>query len=145
MVYRISSAVVVNANVSHVYKLWLKFEDFPRFMTFVKSVEITGERTSHWVVEDPLRGKLEWDAVTTELDENRAIAWESAGGRARNGGRVTFAPLSDDQTEVTVSIHFEVPGGILGEVLATLSGLPQRGLERDLGDFKKYAEQTASQ
>jgi len=46
------ASVTVNAPVHQVYGLFTHFNDFPKFMSFVKEVTYYDEQRSHWVGRD---------------------------------------------------------------------------------------------
>lgn len=142
MADQVTRDIIVKANIDDVYGIWADFEQFPRFMTYIKSITKTGERTSHWVMEGPLGKDLEWDAETTTLESNKRIAWNSRdGGDIKTSGQVTFNDLGHGQTEVTVMLQYVPPAGKLGEVVAQLFSDPYKRLDEDLRNFKTYAEQ----
>ena len=45
------ASVTVNAPVHQVYSLFSHFNDFPKFMSFVKEVTYYDNQRSHWVAE----------------------------------------------------------------------------------------------
>ena len=136
----ITDSIIVGGNVTEIFNMWRNFENFPQFMKYIKSVKRTGDRTSHWVMEGPLGKDIEWDAQTTRLEENKRIAWASTGGDIQTSGQVTFNQLPDNQTEVTVMLHYEPPAGLAGQVGAALFSKPEKQLQEDLRNFKAYAE-----
>src|SRR6266566_7627212 len=81
------ASVMVNAPIHQVYSLFSHFNDFPKFMSFVKEVTYYDDQRSHWVAE--VVGRHEWDAVNENWVEDRQIAWRSYNGM-ENTGRVTF-------------------------------------------------------
>lgn len=137
---QVTKSIIVKGDVSDVYRLWANFENFPHFMKHIKSVTRTGDRTSHWVMEGPLGRKVEWDAETTRLEENKRIAWNSTGGDIKTSGQVTFNELPNNQTEVTVILQYVPPAGKAGEMVAELFGDLEGKLHEDLRNFKAYAE-----
>jgi len=137
--------IIVQADINKVYDTWANFENFPHFMQHIESVTKTGARTSHWVMRGPLDTRLEWDAETTRLEENKRIAWNSIGGDIKTSGQVTFNALPDGQVEVTVMLKYVPPAGLAGEVAAALFGDPEGRLLTDLRNFKRYIEQRASE
>jgi len=142
MADQVTRDIIVKANIDDVYTIWANFENFPRFMTYIKSITKTGERTSHWVMEGPLGKDLEWDADTTTLEPNKRIAWNSRdGGDIKTSGQVTFNELAQGQTEITVMLQYVPPAGKLGEFVANLFSDPDKRLDEDLRNFKAYAEQ----
>ncbi|HZC78718.1 MAG TPA: SRPBCC family protein [Ktedonobacterales bacterium] len=72
------ASMVVNAPVEQVFAMFTHFNDFPKFMRFVKEVTYHDEQNSHWVTE--VVGRHEWDAVNENWLANRQIGW-----RAREG------------------------------------------------------------
>lgn len=141
MTDRITKSIIVQGDVSDIYDIWADFENFPHFMHNIKSVTKRGNGLSHWVMEGPLGQELEWDARTTQMDRNKRIAWNSLdGGDITTSGQVTFNSLSNQQTEVTVTLQYQAPGGKLGETIARIFDSPEDKLEEDLRRFKVYAE-----
>lgn len=139
----ITQSLTIKGSASDLYQVWKNFDVFPRFMENIKSVTKTGERSSHWVMEGPLGTTIEWDAETTRLDENQRIAWSSKDLSAvKTSGQVTFNELSPVETEVTVTLHYDPPAGLAGEVAAQLFGNPEGRLRDDLRRFKEYIEST---
>ena len=65
------ASVVVNAPVEQVYTLFSHFNDFPKFMRFVKEVTYYDDMHSHWVAD--IVGRQEWDAENTGWIPNRQI------------------------------------------------------------------------
>jgi len=59
-----NASVTVNAPLHQVYALFSHFNDFPKFMSFIKEVTYYDDQTSHWVAE--VAGRHEWDAVNDQ-------------------------------------------------------------------------------
>jgi uncharacterized membrane protein len=120
MTDRITKSIIVQGDISQLYNLWANFENFPHFMRHIKSVTKTGDDLSHWVVEGPLGQRVEWEAKTTRMEENKRIAWNSMDneGDITTSGQVTFNPLPQNQVEVTVILQYQPSGGKLGEAVA---------------------------
>lgn len=132
--------VTVNAPKHQVYQLFTHFNDFPKFMHFVKEVSYTDARHSHWVVE--LAGRHEWDAVNDEWIGEEQIGWRSIKG-LENTGKVIFEPIGDDKTQVEVIISYNPPAGILGELAEGVS-VGRRfelALQEDLTNFARMVEE----
>src|SRR5437870_9549974 len=77
------ASVTVNAPVHQVYSLFTHFNDFPKFMSFVKEVTYYDEQRSHWVAD--VVGQHEWDAVNENWIEERQIGWRSTNGLENAG------------------------------------------------------------
>lgn len=136
--------IIVKAPIAAVYQAWANFENFPNFMQHICTVTKTGDRTSHWVMEGPLNSRIEWDAETTRLEENKRVAWSSTTGDIKTSGQVTFNELSDEEVEVTVMLRYIPPGGVVGDLVASLFADPEGKLTEDLYNFKRYIEKPAN-
>jgi uncharacterized membrane protein len=106
------ASVAVNAPQYQVYDLFTHFNDFPKFMSFVKEVTYYDDQRSHWVVD--ILGRHEWDAVNENWEKYRQIGWRSYNG-LENTGRVTFETLGPLETLVDVFIAYNPPAGAFGD------------------------------
>jgi uncharacterized membrane protein len=139
---RVTDSITVKGDVSTIYNVWSNFETFPYFMKYINKVIKTGPRTSHWEVAGPLGKALEWDAETTRMDEGQRIGWNTKDndGTITTSGEVVFSELPNNQTKVTVTMNYTVPGGVVGQAVAQLFSDPAKRLEEDLSNFKAYVE-----
>ncbi|HEU5377667.1 MAG TPA: SRPBCC family protein, partial [Ktedonobacteraceae bacterium] len=103
------ASVIVDAPVHQVYSLFTHFNDFPKFMHFVKEVTYSDSQHSHWVAD--IAGRHEWDAVNQDWQEDRQIGWRSIDG-LENTGNVTFDPQDSIRTRVTVNMAYNPPAGV---------------------------------
>ncbi len=134
------ASVTVNAPLHQVYQLYTHFNDYPKFMTFVKEVTYLDDQRSHWVVD--VVGKHEWDAVNEGWVPDRRIGWRSVDG-LKNSGAVTFESLGPDRTKLAVEVEYEPPAGLLGTLGEALGagGQFERRLQHDLEHFATMVEQ----
>jgi uncharacterized membrane protein len=144
MTKQVTRSIIVKADVSDVYEVWANFRNFPNFMKNIIAVAQMDERTSHWQMHGPMGQKIEWDAETTVMEENKRIAWNSKDREdvdITTSGQVTFNNLPNNETEVTVTVQY-VPrkGGTLGEAFAEMFSDPEGQLEEDLNNFKDFME-----
>jgi uncharacterized membrane protein len=132
----------VQAPIEEVFDFWTNFENFPRFMSHVRQVRKTGDGRSHWVAAGPGGTEVEWDAVVTECDPNRVVAWRSEpGSTVGNAGIVRFDPNPDGGTRIDIRMSYNPPAGGLGHVVAALFGAdPKRAMDEDLVRFKSLLE-----
>lgn len=133
----VTHAVDVNTDVRTAYNQWTQFEDFPRFMEGVERVEQLDDRHLRWHVD--IAGiDREFEAEITEQSPDQRIAWRSRTG-VDQGGVVTFHPLNDDQTRVTLQMQFEPEGAAeqIGDKMGLVSARAQGDLER----FKEFIEE----
>jgi uncharacterized membrane protein len=132
----IEKAIDVNVPAQVAYDQWTQFEEFPRFMDGVESVQQLDERRLHWKAN--IGGAVEqWDAEITEQIPGKRIAWRSTSG-ARNAGVVTFHRISDDSARVMLQLDYEPE--TWSESLGDLLGFVTRRVEGDLERFKQFIE-----
>ena len=131
--------VTVEAPVQQVYKFFTHFNDFPKFMTFVKEVTYLDHQRSHWVVQ--IAGTHEWDAINENWEQDQQVGWRSSDG-LENKGLVRFTPLDADRTRIDVSITYTPPAGLLGQAIDKLGAEHHFSnvLQHDLHNFAKMVE-----
>jgi uncharacterized membrane protein len=142
-IIRTRRGITVRRPVEEVYSFWHNFENLPRFMYHLETVQQTGDRRSHWVAKGPAGTTVEWDAEITEDRPNELIAWRSLeGSDVDNQGVVRFEPAPGDRgTIVRVEIEYNPPGGIIGASIAKLFGRePGQQVQDDLRRFKQLIE-----
>jgi uncharacterized membrane protein len=126
----------INVPASVAYAQWTQFEDMPRIMERVESVEQLDDRHLRWRVK--AGGAIRtWDAEITEQLPDKRIAWTSTNGLA-SAGCVTFHRLADDACRVMLQMDFH-PEGVVEKVAAALS-LVERGVAAELSNFKRFLE-----
>jgi uncharacterized membrane protein len=125
-------SIVVRAPVTVVYQRWLTFEDYPEFITAIKRVRKLD--ANHFVASLAFNGKPY--ETTLELIlcvPERRLAWRTlADHRAPDhlaAGVVSFAPLSEESTCVTLKLTTSFGGAVSNRV------------DRYLHNFKKLIEQ----
>jgi len=139
----VHKSITINKPPEELYRFWRHFENLPRFMTHIQSVQSTAQGRSHWVAKAPLGSTAEWDAEITEERDNELIAWQSLeGARIPNHGSVRFQPAPGGRgTEVRFTLAYAPPMGKLGAAVAKLFGEePKQQLDDDLRRFKCLME-----
>lgn len=142
---RVERSVTVNRPRVELYQVWRDFENLPRFMEHLESVQVddTESGRSHWVARGPLDRGVEWDAEVIEERENELLVWKSLpGSTVESMGRVEFmdAPAGRG-TIIHVSMAYNPPGGSLGAAFAKLFGEePNQQINEDLRHFKQIME-----
>jgi uncharacterized membrane protein len=140
---RLTKAITVNRPVEEVYRFWRDFQNLPRFMRHLESVQVIDAERSHWKTQAPAGKSVEWDAEIVKDIPNELISWRSVeGSEVDNSGAVRFMPAPGGHgTEVRVDMRYETPGGALGELVAKLLGeSPEQQVEDDLRAFKQVLE-----
>ena len=124
-------SIVVNAPVADVYKRWLAFEDYPKFITAIKRVRKLDE--NHFVASLAFNGK-QYEAkleMMLRVPERR-LAWRTIADHSAldhiAAGVVSFASLPDQSTCVTLKLTSSFGGGISNRV------------DRYLQNFKRLIE-----
>lgn len=139
----VKKAITVNRPATELYQFWHDFENLPRFMEHLVSVQVHGEKRSHWTAQAPAGATVEWDAEIVAERPDELIAWHSLPGAAvENAGEVRFAPAPGGRgTEVRVELQYDPPGGALGATVAKLFGEePAQQVADDLRHFKQVLE-----
>jgi uncharacterized membrane protein len=137
------ASTTVNRDPQEVYTFWRDFENLPSFMLHLKEVSANGDGRSRWVANAPVRRSVKWDDELTGDEPGRRISWKSLpGADIDNSGTVHFAPAPGHRgTEVRVDLHYDVPGGRLGRMVAKLFGEePEQQVRDDLRRFKQVIE-----
>ena len=124
-------SIAVNAPVAAVYKRWLAFEDYPKFITAIKRVRKLD--ANHFVASLGSNGKEYETTLEMVLRvPERRLAWRTlADPRIPDhfaAGVVSFAPLSEQSTCVTLKLT------------SSFGGAVSRRLGIYLQNFKKLIE-----
>jgi len=139
----VERAITITRPVSEVYAYWRDFENLARFMSHLESVHVESGGRSHWVAKGPAGSRVEWDALLTDEQPERRLAWRSVeGSQIMNEGRVDFAAAPADRgTEVRVRLTYHPPAGTLGAAFARLFGEePSQQVDEDLRHLKRLLE-----
>jgi uncharacterized membrane protein len=132
----IEKTIELDVPVRTAYDQWTQFEEFPRFMEGVVSVDQLDNKTLEWTAR--IGGvQRSWRAEITEQDPDRRIAWRSTDG-ARNDGVVTFEPIGDGRSRIRVQLDVEPSDPI--EAVGDAIGIVERQAQGDLERFKEYIE-----
>lgn len=139
----IRTTVAINRPRHEVYSFWRRFENLPKFMEHLKTVERIDDRTSHWEANIPGGlGTIKWDAVIVEEREGSFIGWNSLpGATVENAGKVEFREIGDGWTEVYAVITYRAPLGAAGQgISALLNPVFEKLVRADIKNFKHYIE-----
>lgn len=140
---RATKSITVARPRNEVYTFWRDFENLPRFMHNLESVENLGGGRSHWRAKGVAGTEREWDAELVEDRPNERISWRTirSDDHLRHTGTVSFLSIGDSATDVRVDVDYDAPGGALGASIAKLFGEePGQQIEEDLERFKRVLE-----
>jgi len=132
----VTAEVEVDVPISTAYNQWTQFEEFPEFLSDVKSVTQLDDDLTHWDVS--IGGvRREFDAAIVDQVPDDHVEWASVEGRLHSG-RVSFESISAGRTRVELAMAWE-PETVLEKAGAAI-GLDERQVEMDLMRFKRFIE-----
>ena len=135
---KIEDTIEVQVPVQQAYNQWTQFEDFPKFMDGIQSVQQLDDTHVEWVAE--IRGESrQWTTEITEQRPDEKVAWKTIEGEVKNDGVVTFEPLGDAQTRVKVEMDVE-SDSTAENVAGDLLGVVKKQVHGDLERFKQLIE-----
>lgn len=137
------ASCIVNRSPEEVYRFWRSFENLPRFMKHLESVEDLGDARSRWTAKGPAGTTVEWEATIVADVPGEVITWRSLeNSDVDNAGAVRFEPAPGNRgTIVKVNIQYNPPAGVVGATVAKLFGEePEQRLNDDLRRFKQVME-----
>ena len=86
---KIEDSIDVQVPVRQVYDQWTQFEEFPRFMDGIQSVQQLDDTHVQWSAE--IRGeRRQWTTEITEQQPDERISWRTIAGEVKNDGVVSF-------------------------------------------------------
>jgi uncharacterized membrane protein len=140
---RVEKAVTINASPEELYTFWRKFDNLPRFMHNLESVEVRDDKRSHWTARGPAGSKVQWEAEIINEVPYELIGWRSIeGSQIDNAGSVHFTPAAGGRgTEVKVVLRYDPPAGVVGATISKLLGEdPALNVQEDLRRLKRLVE-----
>jgi len=139
---KIEQSVTVNRPRADVFRFWRDFENLPRFMTHLESVQVRGER-SHWAARSIGGVCVEWDAEITAERDGELIRWHSIpGSDIETFGSVRFKDAPGQRgTELRVLLAYLPPGGRASRAVAQLlRRITAQQVKEELRRFKEIME-----
>lgn len=140
---RVEKSVTIDASAEQLYTFWRNFENLPRFMHNLESVEVHDALRSHWVAKGPAGTKVDWEAEIINEIPNELIGWRSIeGSKVDNAGSVHFERASGGRgTEVKVVLRYDPPAGLFGAAVSKILGEdPAMNVQEDLRRLKMLIE-----
>ncbi|HEV2837414.1 MAG TPA: SRPBCC family protein [Pyrinomonadaceae bacterium] len=137
------ASCIVNREPEEVYSFWRNFENLPRFMKHLESVQELGEGRSRWTAKGPAGTTVEWEATIIADVPGEVITWRSLeNADVDNAGAVRFERAPGGRgTIVRVNIQYNPPAGVIGATVAKAFGEePEQQLDDDLRRFKQVLE-----
>lgn len=115
------TTLLINTTPQDAYRFWRDFENLPRFMNRLESIQVLDDRRSRWRAIGPFGKPIQWETEITSERENEYIAWRSL-------------PGSDVQIDGRVEFH-QAPANRGTLVSARLEFRPAIGRNASLGRF----------
>lgn len=138
---RIEEMITVNAPAQALFHYWRNFQNLPRFMSHLQSVEVIDNRRSRWKTKGPAGTNVEWEAEVINEVPNELIGWRSIDGSTVNHAGSVHFNSTDDGTEVRVIMRYDPPAHSLGAKVAKFLGEdPAKQIRDDLRGFKQIVE-----
>ena len=135
---KIEDSIEVQVPVRQAYNQWTQFEEFPKFMDGIQSVQQLDDTHVQWGAE--IRGESrQWTTEITAQQPDEKIAWKTIEGEVKNDCVVTFEQVGDRQTRVNVQMDVEgesTAENVAGDLLGVVKGQVHGDLER----FKQLIE-----
>jgi uncharacterized membrane protein len=140
---RVEKSVTINASPEQLYTFWRNFENLPKFMHNLHSVEVHDPIRSRWIAKGPAGSQVNWEAEIINEIPNELIGWRSVdGSEINNAGSVHFKPAAGGRgTEVHVVLRYDPPAGRFGARISKLLGEdPAINVQEDLRRLKMLLE-----
>jgi hypothetical protein len=133
----VQQSIEIRVPLHTAYTQLTRFEDYPRFMDEVETVQQIDDTHLHWTTVMSNR-PVEWDAEITEQEPDRCIAWHNVDGPT-NAGKVELQPVGPDMSRVVFTLESrpeQVPGSLAGYSEEEMA----RRLKLDLARLKDFIE-----
>jgi uncharacterized membrane protein len=135
---KVQDSIEVQVPVQQAYNQWTQFEEFPKFMDGIQSVQQLDDTHVQWVAEIGGASR-QWTTEITEQQPDEKIAWKTIDGEVKNDGVVTFEPVGAMQTRVNVEMDVEGESK-MENVAGDLLGVVKDQVHGDLERFKQLIE-----
>ena len=126
----------IAAPIDVVYEKWTNFEEFPKFMHRVLTIQKEERNKLSWE-EKIWFSTRKWEGEITERKKNDRIAWKTNQGTSHKGV-ISFHKLDTSLTRVMVDMDFQPTGMI--EKMGSGLRFVKRAVQADLARFKAYVE-----
>jgi len=127
-------SITIERPAEELYRMWHDPRHVSALMSGFAEVEGMPDGRWRWQVQLPLGKSVEWTTTTTEDRPNELIAWRTEPDAPFvHEGSVRFRRAPRDWgTEVTLSMSFGSPGGVLSELTSGLFSMIPKALEEEI-------------
>jgi uncharacterized membrane protein len=116
-------AITVHCSQEEAYRFWRDFENLPRVLTLLESVQAIDAGRSRWLWKGPAGLAAEWDVEIIDDRPNESVAWRTRDRADRVcTGALHLVPAPGGRG---VEVHLEMlvqPKSTLGEAAGKLVG-----------------------
>jgi uncharacterized membrane protein len=137
---RVEICTTINRPPQDLFSFWRNFENLPRIMAHVESVNCTDDTHSHWRIRSKDK-IIEWEAVVINERRDEMIACRTIEGSVvEHAGSVRFVPGPGGLgTEVKLAVEYNLSG--FTDLMAKLfRRSPAQQMREDLRHFKQWME-----
>jgi uncharacterized membrane protein len=137
---KVEECITINRSPAELFAFWRNFENLPRIMEHVESVECLDQGRSRWRVRGPGDKLVEWESDVINEHPNELIAWRTLeGSDVQHAGSVRFTQIGSGATEVKVAMEYETTK--FAHFVAKLFGRsPEQQIAEELRRFKQLME-----
>ncbi|HYF67231.1 MAG TPA: SRPBCC family protein [Ohtaekwangia sp.] len=139
----IESTLTIDKSRKDVFTFWRNLENLPRFMKHLKDVTVLDDQRSSWSAKLPGGvGKVSWEAVIEQEEENKLLCWTSLpGSTIDNAGEIQFEDVAPGKTQIRAKISYRLPAGDVGSVAGKMfNPVVEKMIKDDLVRFKSLIE-----
>lgn len=135
----VRTSALVQASPLDCYELWRNYAAIPMWQEQIRSVQTTGEKRSHWIMET--NGKtIEWDEELLQDEPGKRMAWRTVAGDSYNAGEVIFEDAPGGRGTL-VTVLQEFGQGKLKTAADTVANRnPKQSVIENLRHFKAFME-----
>jgi uncharacterized membrane protein len=140
---RICKSFHIQRSPEACYRFWRNFENFPKFMSDVDSVQVIDATRTHWRMRATRGEPVEWTVELFSDIPSQQLGWRTiADSPLEHSGVVKFLPAyGHTSTRLDIDIIYKIPIGQPMDLLSLLfTDEPARRWEDDLRRFKQLIE-----
>lgn len=132
-------SITICKSAEEIYAFWHDFQNLPRIMDFLDTVQGNGDGRSHWKANISDGKTVEWDTIIVEDVPGQAMTWQSVdGGAFKTSGAIHLAPAPGNRgTELRLTLDFDQSDKATGKLLGEM---PELLVGKVLNHFKSLIE-----
>jgi uncharacterized membrane protein len=133
----------IDASAEELYETWRDPDQLERIVGHVGEVTSVGGDRLRWSVDAPRGRTISWETHVVDEEPGEYVRWRTPeDAKVPNEGTIRFSPAPGNRgTEVTLSVHFDPPGGAIGTAaLKRLDVVPGVLVGTALRRFKSLVE-----